>query len=730
MTEIKNRSQCYQGTVLATLLLAVHGLSSGTSMKAKTPPVIASWANVIHAGLETSGGGSIANGFSSGFPVALGDNNVFMIYASAPENELVGVLSMDGGRTWQPRGIIEKNPDKKIKMGRPIAVLGKDGTIWVFYYGWIRYTGVPENSENDLWVVHSADGGKTWCGRQEIWKGYAGMLQGAVATRSGALVLPFTYLVEHSRFVDGCIVSSDRGGTWKFIPGVIDIPPDLDVARRVEGLNGGAIEPTIVQLNDGRLWLLTRTITGKLWQSYSQDDGLTWSKATPSGLSCGGVLYMTKLGSGRLLLIWNRADWSADAEFHFPKDFHHISMALSDDDGKTWAAPIVFATGDYEVHSFAAEPSPGRLLITLPSDGILALGSEESLMEAEDKARSSPSSRVPRSISDLKLHKVRGLNTGGAVLGLGQPGQFDDLWATCPSVLYDGTTYRMWYSSLYDSKMGQGGIGLATSSDGTHWKRVNGGRPVLGLGPEGSFDDGQVMGPSVLRDGGRYLMWYTGMNALWGSSGFGFYRIGLATSRDGVHWTRSNGGKPVLDLGPVGSYDEVQVGTPSVLRVGDEYIMWYAAWSPKTQHTICVAKSQDGIHWERQNQGKPVSGLWVSYAYGPAVAKIGSYYLMLYMSSLHLAPGLYAAWSTDGLQWRGINDGSPILSPGQPGDFDDALAGHACLLHVRNHLKVWYTGYRKEEGGIVGWKLRIGLAEAVMKENVPTPPRETTSDPK
>ena len=105
----------------------------------------------------------------------------------------------------------------------------------------------------------------------------------------------------------------------------------------------------------------------------------------------------------------------------------------------------------------------------------------------------------------------------------------------------------MWYSSLYDSKMGRGGIGLATSPDGVRWRRENGGRPVLSPGPAGAFDEGQGGFPEVLYDGSVYRMWYAGMAADWHGSGFGHYRVGLATSSDGVVWQRANGGRPVLE---------------------------------------------------------------------------------------------------------------------------------------------------------------------------------------
>jgi predicted GH43/DUF377 family glycosyl hydrolase len=317
-------------------------------------------------------------------------------------------------------------------------------------------------------------------------------------------------------------------------------------------------------------------------------------------------------------------------------------------------------------------------------------------------------------LATIRVHKLVGTETGGSVLDLGRPGAFDAVWITCPSVQFDGKRYLMWYSSFYDSHMGKGGIGMATGPDGIHWTRAHGGEPVLSVGPAGRFDDGQLMGPQILLENGLYRMWYTGMSSHWHRSGIGFYRIGLATSKDGVHWIRANRGRPVLDVGPSGSFDEVQAATPSILHENREYRMWYAAWSPGTGHTICVARSRDGIHWRREEHGHPITGLSDGGAYGPTVSRFGTQYLILYMRAGSNTRGLNAATSVDGRTWHSLSD-QPALEPGQWPAFDSALAGHASLLTTADRTLLWYTGYRKEEGGSYGWKLRIGVAELHLK---------------
>src|SRR5204863_9328513 len=55
--------------------------------------------------------------------------------------------------------------------------------------------------------------------------------------------------------------------------------------------------------------------------------------------------------------------------------------------------------------------------------------------------------------------------------------------------------------------------------------------PVLSLGTPGQFDDTHIFAPAVTRDeSGQYLMWYPGSQ---GKPGSRWFRLGLATSRDG-----------------------------------------------------------------------------------------------------------------------------------------------------------------------------------------------------
>ena len=352
---------------------------------------------------------------------------------------------------------------------------------------------------------------------------------------------------------------------------------------------------------------------------------------------------------------------------------------------------------------------------------LISLASACTRADRQEEAR--VSSRVP--VRELEFKKIRGPLSGSAVLEVGRKGAFDQYCVTCPSVTFNGSLYRMWYSSLYDPRMGDGGIGLATSPDGIHWTRANDGEPVLRAAEAGAFDDGQLIAPEVHYEGGQYRMWYTGSSVEISPFNVCYYRIGLATSDDGVHWHRANDGKPVLDIGPPGSYDDVQAATPSIVRDSDGYRMWYAAWAKEPDHTICVARSRDGIHWERENGGKPVTGLAPTRAYGPKVCRIGDTYLMLFAGSLRESTLSYGAISDDGIDWELLNAGRPLIPPGTGSDFDINATYHPSILLMEDRLRVWYTG--TVEGGKLppgsdpwtAWQgksvFRIGLAEARLR---------------
>lgn len=225
------------------------------------------------------------------------------------------------------------------------------------------------------------------------------------------------------------------------------------------------------------------------------------------------------------------------------------------------------------------------------------------------------------------------------------------------------------------------------------WVRDTDG-PVLPLGKTGEFDDTHIFAPTVAREDGRYFLWYCG------SQGFAHdlapmrtkderqFRVGLATSDDGVHFERRSGA--VMEL----STPRLSIITPTVLRDARGHVlrengrmrMWFTSATlggGGQPHAIQQAFSRDGVAWT------DVSPIQVSRAYCPTVIKTPAGYTMWYTE-----PGRYPwlikhATSPDGNTWTVTE--KPVLTISQPWEVD--LQIYPCVLHVDGVYLMWYSSY-------------------------------------
>lgn len=169
------------------------------------------------------------------------------------------------------------------------------------------------------------------------------------------------------------------------------------------------------------------------------------------------------------------------------------------------------------------------------------------------------------------------------------PGAWDETEVGGPRVVFDGSTYHLWYHGFSGGCCDS--IGYATSPDGINWtKHPN--NPVFGPGLSGDWDDGVIYGTDVLTHSGQLHMWYTGVRAGWVSRG-----IGYITSTNGVTWTRFLT-EPVLDAGAPGTWDEKHVSWPTVVKTDGLLHMWYRG-SGSAGEALGYATSSDGISWTK-----------------------------------------------------------------------------------------------------------------------------------
>ncbi len=138
-------------------------------------------------------------------------------------------------------------------------------------------------------------------------------------------------------------ISDDDGLTWRrsnLVTAPLHEPNEFDKSYR---WNHGAVEPTIVELRDGRLWMVMRTSQDMHYQAFSEDGGESWSEAAPSPFY--GTITMPtfhRLRDGRLLFFWCNTTPLPEKEGNNGRwedvftNRSAIHVAVSEDDGASW----------------------------------------------------------------------------------------------------------------------------------------------------------------------------------------------------------------------------------------------------------------------------------------------------------------------------------------------------------------------------------------------------------
>ena len=163
------------------------------------------------------------------------------------------------------------------------------------------------------------------------WPGYVGLTNDrAIVTSKGRIVLPFWYFLlnafqQPAFTVCQVLYSDDEGKTWNLSRPPLAVPDS----------STGAAEPTVVELRDGRLLMMLRNSSGRIYQSISTDGGSRWGQAKPTDLatSVSPICLKRIAKTGDLLLIWNQA---SKKEIEWGVTRARLSCAISTDDGATW----------------------------------------------------------------------------------------------------------------------------------------------------------------------------------------------------------------------------------------------------------------------------------------------------------------------------------------------------------------------------------------------------------
>ncbi|HTO04553.1 MAG TPA: sialidase family protein [Opitutus sp.] len=316
-------------------------------------------------------------------PGWLGDGQIIVLAdgrlmaAFSHENCCRIMFSSDEGRSWTLPEQVPISLTPGAQTHRPAVLQTRDGSLWVFYYALQqRVVDEPGESINPLWGIRTRDLGRTWEPARKIHDGYVGMLQGAIQASGGNIIVPICVYWKVRHYVARCVISTDDGATWRPTE-ILDVgnpPTDLPLSRH---LNRGSIEPSIAELDDGRLLMLIRTVVGSFYESYSPDGGATWSAPSVGALSCGGPGNLVRLPGGSLAFAFNpkNMESAGTKRWGSPIGYDRQSLARRAPSEGEWKLTQDFVLQvpgkERVVHSTITGLRGGRLLITLPGRSTL-----------------------------------------------------------------------------------------------------------------------------------------------------------------------------------------------------------------------------------------------------------------------------------------------------------------------------------------------------------------------
>lgn len=237
--------------------------------------------------------------------------------------------------------------------------------------------------------------------------------------------------------------------------------------------------------------------------------------------------------------------------------------------------------------------------------------------------------------------------------------------------------------------------------DGFHWDWYEH-NPIVRWGEEGAFDASHIYDPSTAYFKGKYWMYYSTLGP--GPDGEDeFNLMGMASSGDGLHWTKHP--EPVMGgRGPEALvHDDVLYifnskdhGESMNAAPHGKRSYWKGGW-----FNITLGKSTDGIHFTPQEDQPLVlphgrGGEWDSHSVAaPTIWREDDWWYMLYVGDhkhhdAHEGFGL--ARSKDLYEWE-KNPGNPIFLPSYDRDAcDGEMVFWPEILKKAGKYYLWYEG--------------------------------------
>jgi len=349
---------CFGFTPVRATMHITSFTAEGAPGKFKLPYVFVAKKPILHAKAKA------LPQLPQGPFTRLGDGAVFTF------DRHHALVSRDEGASWEQLSALFRDPKAFITRAERALIRTREGAIVLLFlndaektYKWDKKANLPlPGMTLPTYCLRSEDEGQTWSAPIQLYDGWCGAIRDIIQTEQGTLVVPGQeLLMKEGRHCTRPYTSKDLGKTWSYC----DI---LDIGG--QGDHAGAIEPTLIQLRDGQIRMLIRSSHGHFYESWSRDEGTTWSEIAPSPIKASGAPgILERLQDGRLVLVWNRPVLDGTTTRQHRTE---LSIAVSSDDGKTWTKPAVVATnadgninnGNRVAYPYIFEQRPGYVWVT------------------------------------------------------------------------------------------------------------------------------------------------------------------------------------------------------------------------------------------------------------------------------------------------------------------------------------------------------------------------------
>lgn len=227
--------------------------------------------------------------------------------------------------------------------------------------------------------------------------------------------------------------------------------------------------------------------------------------------------------------------------------------------------------------------------------------------------------------------------------------------------------------------------------------RQFGNQPVFGPAKPGSWDAAIRERGWILKDGEGWRLWYTGYDG----TKTGRRMLGLATSRDGLHWNRHPANPIVRDH---------WVEDVMVVADGQRLLMVAEGERDRAQ----LLESTDGVAWRRHGtldvrltNGEPMP----DGPFGtPVLLKDSDRWCLFYE---RMDKGVWLATSTDLKQWKNHSD-KPVMVPGPDSHDHDMIAMNQIIRHQGRYYAS-YHGTNTSEPAPRKWCSCLAVSDDLIR---------------